>query len=441
MTPRLFKVEYKYSACIKIATSDISILCDPWFSDSAYYGTWSRYPDTALTKEFIGDFDAIWLSHIHPDHYCPSTLQKLMDVYGPKTILISDWGTSRNYLQLKLTSDGFGEYVDIVSETKVGETTIRCFPVRTGSSSDIDSALLVADGITKKSVLNFNDCIMNAQIADEINQCLASQELEIGLFCLGYTGAGPYPQTYYSPKTDRDKLIQLADTKKKSFFERYLASIKAIPSKYRLPFAGKYILSGYLSFLNEYRGVADAVEVLDIDSGAVVLDDSGISCFDVIEGQAYGTRSQPYKDFEYNAFDKTINWGNYIGFTPEISLLKRQFWQAARRAHQKSECRKDYTFSFWVLNENIDHVHAAETPEAFSSLVGSCNCNVEKDPFDISRSTIHSDIYIGKKELFGALSGIFHWNNLEVGSAFLVRRKPDIFAREMQQFLNFFCTC
>lgn len=36
----MFKVFYKYSACIKICADDISILCDPWFSENAYYGTW-----------------------------------------------------------------------------------------------------------------------------------------------------------------------------------------------------------------------------------------------------------------------------------------------------------------------------------------------------------------------------------------------------------------
>ena len=54
-----------------------------------------------------------------------------------------------------------------------------------------------------------------------------------------------------------------------------------IPSRFRLPFAGKYILSGQLSFLNKYRGVADALEIKELDGNAIVLSDSGDSFFDV----------------------------------------------------------------------------------------------------------------------------------------------------------------
>ena len=76
-----FHVCYKYSACITISTADISILCDPWFGDSAYYGTWGRYPQHEITRQFIGEFDAIWISHIHPDHYCPYSIEKIMEIY------------------------------------------------------------------------------------------------------------------------------------------------------------------------------------------------------------------------------------------------------------------------------------------------------------------------------------------------------------------------
>jgi hypothetical protein len=39
--------------------------------------------------------------------------------------------------------------------------------------------------------------------------------------------------------------------------------------------------------------------------------------------------------------------------------------------------------------------------------------------------------------LFGLLTGLFHWNNAEVGSQFQTRRIPDQFSREAQNFLNF----
>ena len=68
----MFKVVYKYSACISINTDDITILCDPWFEE-AYEGTWIQYPKINSYPEYIGDFDVVYISHIHPDHYDAKT--------------------------------------------------------------------------------------------------------------------------------------------------------------------------------------------------------------------------------------------------------------------------------------------------------------------------------------------------------------------------------
>lgn len=76
----MFRVEYKYSACIKIITEDVKILCDPWFGSGAYEGTWNQFPPIKELKKFIDEFDLIYISHIHPDHYCSETIKKLKKI-------------------------------------------------------------------------------------------------------------------------------------------------------------------------------------------------------------------------------------------------------------------------------------------------------------------------------------------------------------------------
>ena len=49
-----------------------------------------------------------------------------------------------------------------------------------------------------------------------------------------------------------------------------------------------------------------------------------------------------------------------------------------------------------------------------------------------------SEIHIDLRYLFGLLTGVFHWNNAEVGSQFMTQRIPDTFNRDAQAFLNFF---
>jgi hypothetical protein len=434
------KVYYKYSACIKIVTRNISILCDPWFSDSAYYGTWARYPKHDLTKEFIGDFDIIWISHIHPDHYCPETIRKLFCLYGIKQIFIAEWGNNRNILRNKLISDGFGECIREIDEIRYADTLIKCLPNDTGSKSDIDSALIVADIETGKAVLNLNDCINSEAYAEEIRTYIESRSLSLSLFCLGYTGAGPYPQTYYPPGPI---LSHLAEKKKKEFFNRYLHSVSLIPSRYRLPFAGKYQLAGDLAFLNPYRGVADPLEVKKLDSDAIVLDDSGDAFFDCLTYEVSSERSDLYGVYaDRRDVSDAFLWRRIISFIPDTSLLKRLLIQGVRRAHIKSECETDCIYSFNIIHDQYDHYVVAEDPVRCSEFLLEFNCNHSSDPFaPVASPVVRSEIYIERKALFAVLTGVCHWNNYEVGSVFFTRREPDIFDRGMQRYLNFLAVC
>ena len=229
----------------------------------------------------MGDFDSIYISHIHPDHYCYESLKLFFDHYGEKKILIADWGKKINYLEKIIKSDGLGHLLEITNKKIIGDTDIRIIPNDTGSISDIDSALLVTSINKKKSVLNINDCIYNKVHFDKLKNLQEELSTEITLFCLGYTGAGPYPQTYFSPVLQKDLLNEKAKIKKKNFFESYKKAINLIKSKKRLPFAGKYVLNGDLSTLNKYRGISDALEVKNIDKDAIVLNDGGNEFFDL----------------------------------------------------------------------------------------------------------------------------------------------------------------
>ena len=124
----MFRVEYKYSACIKIVTDDVRILCDPWFGGGAYSGTWHQFPPVKNKMGLIGDFDLIYISHIHPDHYCSETIAELLSHYGNKNILVADWGEHPNYLAKKMASDGFGDNLTISNEITFGDTSVKILP-------------------------------------------------------------------------------------------------------------------------------------------------------------------------------------------------------------------------------------------------------------------------------------------------------------------------
>jgi hypothetical protein len=92
---------------------------------------------------------------------------------------------------------------------------------------------------------------------------------------------------------DRDELSTKAEAKKQEFFARYRRYCDAFPARRHLPFAGKYLLGGKLAPLNPFRGVADAVEVLEFDTRAIVLADAGDGEIDLGTLEATATRSAP----------------------------------------------------------------------------------------------------------------------------------------------------
>ncbi len=436
----MFRVYYKYSACIKICTNELKLLCDPWFSDNAYDGTWTQFPYIKDHVNLVGEFDSVYISHIHPDHYCKDSLVSLFNAYGNKPILIADWGENRNYLEKKLIADGFEKLISVGNSFEFGNTQIKIIPNDSGSISDIDSALIVSSKASKKSVLNINDCIYNETLKEKVIAYKKDMGLEYSLFCLGYTGAGPYPQTYYSPILQAEVLQEKATAKKNDFFARYKNSITKIPSIKRLPFAGKYILKGDLSLLNKYRGVADAVEVKRIDPDAVILGDGGNEYFDLTTMQASAERLKPYDYPETIPDANDYYWRNVLSFQPNLSLLRRLCRQSINRAHPKSECTEKCWWSLYTYESHRDllQLWESEEPQNKIDAVITFNCKKDSNPFSLEgKPKIHSHLFLESKALFAVLTGITHWNNYEVGSVFQVRRVPDIYNKDMHSYLNF----
>lgn len=419
-------VRYIYSACVVTETPDVKILHDPWFTEGIYDGSWYHFPKLNNPIEQIGDVDAIYISHVHPDHYDSKFIKSYFEVFGEKEIIISN--LSPNHLANKMRADGFSPRI-LKEEVVFGDTRISIIPHDTGSVSDIDSAIIIkySDGIRDHCVLNVNDIVFE----DKMLSFLVNLDLQVDILLCGYTGAGPYPQTYFNLE-DPQILIE-AEKKKTLFFERYKKLINAIKAKVVIPFAGKYILGGHLSPLNEFRGVADAIEVLEFDKTAVVLDDGGDAWIGTSKLTPSRIRTKEYSKEELRLRQREIE--NipmaYERLMPleEVSQLpfKRLLRAAAKNANLRSECETDYYFLIELPGGEFVYINANKSAEEY--LFYTKNKNSVPIP--------RSEIAIDPRYLFGLLTHIYHWNNAEVGSQVSVRRFPNEFNRGAQSFLNF----
>ena len=229
------KVKYIYSACLEIECGGFRILTDPWFTEGAYDGAWFQYPKIDPFEHIQEKPDIIYISHIHPDHYDPNFLHQIQNRFGPIEIIIPD--LKINSLQKKGFVDGLN--LNPVRHYENNDVELFIEENDTGSISDIDSALIVKDKHSGQVLLNLNDCIFNQTHVDKLKNILSSLSNSLDVLALGYTGAGPFPQTYFSIEDQLDLLEESAKRKKLDFFKRYMKYSNFFNAKINLPFAGE----------------------------------------------------------------------------------------------------------------------------------------------------------------------------------------------------------
>lgn len=419
-------VRYIYSACIITTTPDITILHDPWFTEGIYDGSWFHFPKIERPLDSVGNSDYIYVSHIHPDHYDRDFLKKYFSKYGVKKVLIANHNP--NHLAGKMRADGI---VPTILEEKltIGNTTIEIVPHKTGSISDIDSAIV----IKYKSSEDKTHCVVNANdiiFDDFMRNKLKDVAKDIDILLCGFTGAGPYPQTYFD--ISNPQLLNEASSKKAVFFERYKTLISKMNAKVNIPFAGKYILGGKLAMLNQYRGVADPVEVLSFDKNAIVLADNGGE-INTSTLAASKVRVTKYKEEDIESKIKDVkkykmDYERLIA-EEEVSQLplQRLLFSATRNAISKSECDEDYFFCILLPDKQYAVINANKKSEKHLTFTDSID----------KISAPRSEIIIDPRYLFGLLTNVYHWNNAEVGSQYATRRTPNTLNRKAQSFLNY----
>lgn len=415
------------NACLRIDTAHIKILCDPWFTPGAYDGSWYPYPRIEDPLDEIGDVDIIYISHIHPDHYDPDFILSYLEYYGKKRIICP--ALAPNHLIKKAAADGIT--IEEADRIDFEDCVLQIFPADTGNHSDIDSAIVVAEN--GSAVVNLNDCGWCDSQFKRIQVFLADNHLTLDLLAIAYTAAGPYPQTYYEPSNE---LRDIANVHSRHYIDQYLETKRFFKPKRAMPFASGYLLGGRNAELNQYRAVIDATEMRNYDPDCVILK-IGQGIYRTDTGEVLGERVEPYCENEAKREIEKIS-KEKLSFETQLAMsIKDIKWYplinaAFTRAKQRSSVTGDYIFVIHILDlghcSKVIEVNANKDTGKFS-FVAKGNEN-EMD----SNCTF---LYIDFRLFYGLLTGLYHWNNAEVGSLYRSRRSGD-FNIQAQNFLNFF---
>ena len=445
-------VTYLGSAAVVIESADVEILCDPWLLDGAYYGSWAHYPEREFEPEAYNDVDYIYISHVHPDHFHPESLER-MDTDIP--VLIHDYRW--DYLKEAVEDLGF-EAVELPHDERThldGDTHINvlaadgCDPELCGNffgctwydseadrtgSTQVDSMAVIDDG--DEVVVNTNDCPY--PIAEPTCEAITRQYGDVDMLCHQYSAAQFYPQavtnyTHEEMIAERDRVIQ-------EKHELALNFIDLFEPDYYMPFAGEYVLAGDLADLNEYTANPPRIEAKRFfdehtaDEHECVFLNSG-EHIDVTTGE----RSAPYTPVDQDAKRRYI----------EEELAPRSFAYESDPEPTIDEFRAYVPLAYEHMEGKRARIGYETDTTVLIPLVDDVCLELSMDGSGFDYTTdLDTDDYedgwvkmeVDPKLLMRLFEGPHraYWADAKIGSHVGISKEPDVYERGLYNTLGSF---
>ncbi len=439
------KITHINSATVIIESNNVKILCDPWFVDGEYYGSWYMYPPLEIKENYFDDIDYIYLSHIHPDHFSRQSFLKLN-----KNIPVLIHSYASPFLKMNVERIGF-EVIELEHNKKTllkSDVSINilaadncnpeicskfmgCGIVETKfKSTQIDSLCVISD--KNFSILNTNDCPYD--LAEEAINVILNQYKKIDFLLVGYGGAGPYPQCF---DLSDDERVEAEKSKRLHFLSQGKKYIDLIKPNFYMPFAGTYILAGNLYALDKRKAVPEMTDARDFfsqsannQSKCILLNSK--SYFDLKTEK----QSKEYVPIDLNKKDhyrKSVLSEKKLDYEhdnfPSIDQIKELVEPSFLRMDKKRQ--EIGFFSDTIVYIKIDNKNFIQI-----SLNGSGYEIVNSIAKDCNYVIYNVDLRL----LFKILKGpkYAHWNNAEIGSHIQYKRSPNIFERGLYHSMCFF---
>jgi UDP-MurNAc hydroxylase len=411
------KFEFIGNACgIFHGAKGSKILCDPWIVDGVFEGAWFHYPPLKTKIEDLQDVDAIYLSHIHPDHYDERFFNFKKDV----PIIILDEGP--NFLKRKLLSKGYSNLIEIKNgETKKFKefelTIYKPFASHIYEESFIgnliDSAMVFKND--DYIAINFNDNTPTLESCEVLKKKFE----RIDLAMLNYNAAGPYPSCFDNLNSDQKKEEHEKILKRN--FDHLVDIIKILKPKSVLPFAGSYILGGKNVEKNDYLGTT----TWDVCAEYLKNKQSISNIICMLENQLYDFKTKSLLS-EYIK----INNNHMKKYLETIKSEKYDYENDKKIDHNK--LINDLDLAKKNLNSRIKKFNVSIKSNVF--------LNINNKDYKVLNGTDANRTIkceMDTRLLRRILDRKSHWNNAEIGCHITFNRSPNEMEPDIHKALCF----
>jgi UDP-MurNAc hydroxylase len=212
-------VRYLGHAGFVVTYGDVRLLIDPWFFP-AFLGAWFPFPDNRhLLPEVTGEcFDALYLSHLHQDHFDERLLERLdRDL----TVIVPQY-RSKSMVR-RLRAMGFRNLAALSHREQYVLAEGFTVTMLLDTSHKEDSGLLL--DLSGFRFLDLNDC----------NTQLSELPSNIDLLAAQYSGAMWYPNCYSYPA---EVMAQKVASVRESMMETLVRKVQLTGARSYLPSAG-----------------------------------------------------------------------------------------------------------------------------------------------------------------------------------------------------------
>ncbi len=399
-------------------SSGTRILCDPWIVDGVFEDSWYHYPPLKTKISDIKDVDAIYVSHIHPDHYD----DRYFDFPKNMPLIILDEGP--NFLKKNLIKKGFNNLIEIKNnETKnFNEFKLTLYKPFTKHIFEeslignlIDSALVLEnDGIT---AMNFND----NQPDEQACSFLKKKFKNIDLAMLNFNAAGPYPSCFDNLSVNEKKIENKRILKRE--FDHLCNIIPILQPKSVLPFAGSYIIGGKNYYKNDYLGTTTWDECADYLRKNLKFN-SNVFC--LRENQTFDIRNQKQLE-KYERLD-IKEMKEYI-----LSLKDKKYEYENDEMPNHSKLKEEINLASERFIDRVKKFNIELKSNVYLKLENE-NVQIVKGKDPDSHLYCNLDLRLLKRILHKKA----HWNNAEIGTHINFKRIPNKMDPDVHTCMSFF---
>ena len=412
------------ACCIVESKKGTKIVSDPWINDGVFDGSWCHFHELKTTWDDLQSVDAVYVSHVHPDHFDNRFFQFPKDT----PMIVLDHGM--NFLHKNLIAMGYTNLIKIKNYETLPFKDFKLslfapfagnnfFEENTKIGNLIDSGIVYeADN---QSIFNANDNNPNPESCRELKKRFGTFDLSL----MNYNAAGPYPSCFNN-LNDEEKVAEHSNNLQRNV--DYLhENLKILNSKYFLPFAGAYVLGGKLAYKNKYLGTMTWDKCIEMLNNKENI--QGTEYIALNEGTTFDLDSgEP--DCQYQLIDE-----NEIEAYIESTLSKLKYPYELDEMPDKLKLEEDINKAALAMNERLDRINLIPDMRVFLE-VGEKEIPIIKVSDSLSKGSLKCTIDL--RLLRRILDKSSHWNNAEIGCHIEFIREPNYFSPDMHTALQFF---